>query len=159
MKLKNFNDYEIDVENGTVWSYKSNRFIGAKHPKGYWYVGLMDNDGKQHNFILQRLIWIAVNGNIPEGLQVNHIDENKSNNSITNLNLMTCKENCNFGTRNTRRAKKQSKQVAVYKDGVLVMTFASTAEAGRKGFDQSGVAACCRGKLKSYKGYQWKYIN
>ena len=53
---------------------------------------------------------------------------------------------------------KKSKQVAAYKNGTLIMTFPSTQEAGRNGFDQGNVCACCRGKLPHYKGYNWRYV-
>lgn len=49
-----------------------------------------------------RLVYMAHKGLIPKGLQVNHKDEDKENNCIENLELMTQKENCNYGTRNQR---------------------------------------------------------
>lgn len=38
-------------------------------------------------------------------MQINHKDENKANNCIGNLELMTNKENCSYGTRNARISK------------------------------------------------------
>ena len=164
IKLENYSDYEIYPELGKVWSIKSNNWIGAKQAKGYWRVTLHDDDGKQKNFQLHRLIWESVNGTIPEGLQVNHIDEDKSNNSITNLNLMTPKQNSNWGTGIERSAEKRtngvtSKQVAAYKDGVLVMAFPSTKEAQRNGFSSGHISQCCNGKLSHYKSYTWRYLS
>lgn len=40
-----------------------------------------------------------------EHMQINHKDENKANNCIDNLELMTNKENCSYGTRNARISK------------------------------------------------------
>lgn len=40
-----------------------------------------------------RLIWLAVNGPIPEGMQVNHINHNTSDDKITNLELVTRQQN------------------------------------------------------------------
>ena len=168
IKIKGFSNYWIFPTLGMVWSLFSNRWIGHKGKNEYWYVGLTDDDGEQHKFQLYRLIWMTVNGEIPENMQVNHISEDKSSNSIWNLNLMTPKENSNWGTREERRlantdykkiAEKLSKQVGAFLDGVLVFTFPSTAEAGRNGFDQSNVAKCCNGKLPHYKGYTWRYLN
>lgn len=28
---------------------------------------------------------------------------------------------------------------------------------GRNGFDASAISACCKGKLKTHKGYKWSY--
>ena len=52
-----------------------------------------------------RCIYSAFYGPIPEGMQVNHIDEDPTNNRLENLNLMTPKENTNWGTGIARRAK------------------------------------------------------
>lgn len=51
---------------------------------------------------------------IPKGLQINHKDENKENNCIENLELMTNKENCNYGSRNARisRTKRMYQSMA-----------------------------------------------
>ena len=106
MKLENFSNYEIYPEEGKIWSYKSNRFVGYQNPKGYWQVGLTDDEGVQHHFYLQRVIWLTVNGQIPESMDVNHIDEDPSNCAICNLNLMTRKENINWASRNARVAEK-----------------------------------------------------
>ena len=54
-------------------------------------------------YLVHRLVWEAFNGPIPEGMQVNHIDENKRNNNLDNLNLMTPMENVNWGTGIERR--------------------------------------------------------
>ena len=171
MKLEGFSGYEIYPEEGRVWSYKSNKWIGSpdETTSGYWKVGLMGDDGKQYNFYLHRLIWQAVNGAIPEGLEVNHITEDKNLNGIQHLSLCSHKDNINFGTGIQRRARKQrngkrSKQVGAFKNGVLVMTFPSINEARRQGYTASNISACCRNCYtrqgnNTYKGYQWKFLN
>ena len=168
MKIPNYSNYEIYPNEGKIWSYKRNRFVGRKDKKGYWFCTLTADDGTQWTTRVHRLVWECVNGAIPQGMQVNHIDENKDNNSISNLNLMTCKENCNFGTRNERVRKANtngitSKQVGAFRDGVLMMVFPSTAEAQRNGYKQGNVSKCCRNCFNRqgnniYKGYQWRYI-
>ena len=51
-----------------------------------------------------------------------------------------------------------SKQVYQYTlAGELVKVWHSTMECGRNGYNQGTVAACCRGELNKYKGFQWKY--
>ena len=159
MKLEGFSGYEIYPEEGKVWSYKSNRFVGSKNPKGYWYVSLIDDNRKQHTFILSRLIWESVYGKIPEGYEVNHTTEDKNMNGIQFLSLCTHKENCNFGTAIQRSAEKRSRQVGAFKDGVLVLVFSSTSEAERSGYDSGHIVKCCNNIRKSHKGYQWKYLS
>lgn len=159
-QIPNYSNYVILPNEGLVYSLKRNRFIGNKHSKtGYWQCTLYGDNGSIWDTSFHRFIYEAVYGPIPEGLQVNHIDENPSNNVISNLNLMTPKENINWGTRNERVAKTKSKPVGAYKNGILQFTFSSTREAERNGFHSGAISNCCRGiHYKTYKGYEWRYI-
>ena len=111
-------------------------------------------------------MWEAVTGEpIPENLEINHISEIKTENFFANLQLISHKENCNFGSRNERARKantngKRSKAVGAFKDGELVMIFPSVNEAQRQGFDIGSVGKCCRGvkNYKTHKGYEWRYL-
>ena len=73
----------------------------VKNTDNYLTV-LLYKDRKRKRLLIHRLVWQTFNGPIPEGLQINHIDENPQNNSLDNLNLMTPKENSNWGTRTER---------------------------------------------------------
>lgn len=158
-QLPNFSSYIILPNEGLIWSKKTGKFVGSKQSDGYYHTALTDDNGKATCGLLHRFIYEAVNGPIPEGLQVNHIDENKGNNRIDNLNLMTPKENNNWATHNERVAKAKSNPVGAYVDGVLKFTFPSTAEAERNGFDHSHISKCCLGERKSHKGYEWRYLD
>ena len=166
--FRNFSKYEI-YDDGRIYSYKTKKFLKpATNKQGYQQVSLIDNEGKRKTYRVNRVVYESVTGeHIPEGMQVNHINEDKTDNSFSNLNLLTPKENVNWGTCIERRAKthskenkngKLSKQVGAYKSGKLVLVFPSTRESQRQGFNQGAVAACCRGELKTYKGFEWKYI-
>ena len=174
-KFRNFDKYEI-YEDGRIWSYKRNKFLKpATNQEGYKFVVLYDNECKRKTYRLNRLIYETFTREpILEGMEVNHIDENKENNHINNLNLMTHKENINFGTRTERASKslknnkklsksltnnpKISKSVGAFKDGELIMVFPSTMEARRQGFSQGNIWACCIGERKTHKGFEWRYI-
>lgn len=125
---------------------------------GYYQVYLYDN-GKKKCYKVHRLVYEAFNGPIPEGMQVNHINEVKTDNRLTNLNLMTCEENNNWGTRNERIAAKNGRWVIKLSLNNEILHFYKSAnEAGREvGIDIPGVIKCCNGKLKTSGGFIWKY--
>lgn len=123
---KDFLNYEI-FEDGRIWSYKSNKFLKPTTGKnGYQQVNLTDNEGKRKLYLLHMVVYEAVTGSpIPEGYEINHISEAKDENFFENLQLLTHKENINFGTRTERMTKSKSKQVGAFKNGELVMSFPS----------------------------------
>lgn len=69
------------------------RRIDSKNTTGYFAVKLTAPDGKRFSTSAHRVQWIANNGPIPEGKEVNHKDRNKANNRLDNLELVTRGEN------------------------------------------------------------------
>lgn len=165
MKFRDYSNYEV-FEDGRIWSYKKKRFMKPKtNNSGYQLVFLSNEEEKMKGYLVHRIVYETFSGEpIPEGMQVNHINEIKTDNRFENLNLMTPKQNTNYGSGIERCRKaltnnpKISKQVGAFKDGKLVMTFPSANECGRQGFSQGHISACCRGEEKTHKGFEWKYI-
>ena len=135
---------------------------------GYLRVNIYKN-GKQKTRFIHRLVAGAFVPN-PNGYsEINHRDENKVNNYANNLEWCTREYNNNHGTRSERSSQARSKKVkAINIETNEVITFNSTVEAGRKGYDQGSVSAACRelykasnGKLigdgRTYKGFRWYY--
>ena len=158
--FRNFTKYEI-YEDGRIWSYKRNKFLKpSTNNLGYQVVALSDNEGKIKTYNVHRVVYEAVTGRpIPPGYEINHRSEVKTENMITNLELLTHKDNVNWGTRTERC----SKQVGAFKNNELVLVFPSTREAGRQGFNSGNVSKCCRNCYMRegnnvYKGFVWKYI-
>lgn len=77
----------------------------STNPSGYDIV-VLQNNGYKTTKTVHRIVYEAFNGHIPEGLEVNHINECKTDNRIENLNLMTREENLRYGTGIERRASK-----------------------------------------------------
>lgn len=145
------------IDNGAGGYIQKGRILKLRKDKyGYLKAHLYKKSCNKF-FSVHRLVWEAFNGAIPEGMQVNHINEDKTDNRLENLNLMTPKENCNWGTHNQRVSITKSIPVLqLTLDGELVKEWASAFEAGRNGFDYSTIRACCNGKLKKHKGFIWK---
>lgn len=108
---------------------------------------------------IHTLVYEAFIGKIPKGYYVNHIDENKANNAVWNLNLLTAKENSNWGTRNERIAKSLSKPISQYTlDGAFVNIFESAKEASKiTKICRTSICSCCTGRRNKAGGYIWKY--
>lgn len=126
---------------------------------GYLGVVLCKNKQKKKHLV-HRLVAEAFIPNWFDDQEVNHIDEDKINNRVENLEWCDHKFNCNYGTRNKRVAEQQSKPVLQYtKNGEFVKEWSSIMEADRNGFNCSNIIRCCKGKQKQYIGFIWKYKN
>lgn len=173
--IKNFeNSYQVS-NYGRVKSISRNitcRDGKIKHVKerilrpkitsnGYLMVVLRGNNQPYYKNIhrLVALSFIPNPCNLP---QVNHIDENKLNNRVDNLEWCSEHYNANYGTRNFKISNKlkqrNTQKIAQYDlQGNLIHIFNNTREAisafGSKIYD------CCTGKLYTLKGYTFRYIN
>lgn len=129
---------------------------------GYHQVSLRKMNKRKLKYV-HVLVMETFVGDKPEGYEVNHIDEDKSNNRLDNLEYLTRKENNNYGTRIERHKKKaingkRSKKVkgTCIKTGKTII-FPSIAEAQRQGYGTS-ISEVCNGKRKSCNGYTWNFI-
>lgn len=155
-------EYEVSSE-GRIRNKKTGRILKpAKNSSGYLQVVLCKN-GKKKSLFVHRLVadvWIPNPDNLP---QVNHINENKEDNRVENLEWCTRQYNINHGTRGERQSKTRKekgsccKKVYCYE---LDKTFDSISEAGRKtGATREGILRCCQGKQKTTGGMHWKYVD
>ena len=131
-----------------------------KNRDGYLIICLW-KDGKAKNYYVHRLVAAAFCDN-PHGFkEVNHIDEDKTNNCADNLEFCSKSYNNNYGTRNKRIAEKRSKPViAIDKRTGLILEFLSALEAEKEtGINNGNIIKCCKGKLKSCGGFYWMYAD
>ena len=159
-KFRDYDKYDV-YPDGRIWSYSRKKFLKPSTTKdGYQRVMLYDNEGNAKWYLLHRVVYEAVTGEyIPQGYEINHISEVKTENFFANLQLVTHKENINFGTGTIRSTKSRSKQVGAFKNGELIFIFTSLNEARRQGFNSGHISKCCNGKRNTHKGYTWKYLN
>lgn len=93
-------DITCDLANGKVYGTRGpggkplaeKRELGFIHPSGYVHINLSSN-GVKKQVRAHRVIYMAANGHIPDDMVVDHINNDKSDNRICNLQLLTAKEN------------------------------------------------------------------
>lgn len=154
--------YEVS-DTGLVRSLKfgKERILSSKKNRGNGYLQVvLYRDGKRKCLYVHRLV---ANAFIPNPLKlatVNHIDENKLNNSVANLEWMTQGDNNRYGTHDLRVALAQSKSVLQLDQfGNVVRQFLSIREAARQtGISDGSICEICNGgRRKTAGGFSWKY--
>lgn len=138
--------------------FRKGKILKPNVIKGYEQVTLTLNKNRK-GYMVHRLVagaFIDNNKNLP---QVNHIDGNKMNNRVDNLEWCTAKENMIHSVENYIRV--DLKPVDMFSiDGEKVCSFPSIGNASKKtGIAKNGILKCCKGRygFKTAGGYVWKY--
>lgn len=119
--------------------------------QGYAVVSLNKKNYKTH-----RLVASAFIPNPNNYDEVNHIDEDKLNNDVNNLEWCTHKQNVNWGTRNERAAISNGTPIVCLDfDGNLVKEYPSISSVEADGFHYSSVSACIKGRSKTAQKFIW----
>lgn len=146
---------------GNGKTHKSSRILkittGGSSRK-YLRATLYKN-GVPRFYSVHRLVWIAFNGPIPEGYEVNHINECCTDNRLENLNLLTRKENNTWGTRLDRVSDTLGKWVIqLSKNNEILHFYPSASKASKTTkINRGDISSCCRGVIKTAGGFIWKY--
>lgn len=141
---------------------------------GYLTVFLM-KDGKGKTCYIHRLVAETFIQNIENKPQVNHIDGNKKNNCVNNLEFCTLKCNVqhawntglceavrnNFKLHHSKNAHRSKKKVIQYNlNGDFIKKWQGMTDAGKQlNILVSSISDCCKGRYKTAGGYKWKYDN
>ena len=125
---------------------------------GYLIVSLHKN-GKKKTYTVHRLVAKAFIDNPLMLPQINHIDENKKNNKVDNLEWCTDEYNNAYGTRVERLIRTQSRTVLQFDmNGNFIKEWVGAGEISRVlHISQSAITRCCNGQRNYAYGYKWKY--
>ncbi len=150
-QVSNFGRVKRLLKNG------NEKFLSGKKDKdGYIEIILSANQRKKY-FRLHRLVADAFIPNPENKPQINHKDRNKKNNSVANLEWVTCSENVVHSFETGRKIYKRP-IVQYTKNMEVVSYWNSIREAGRSlNIAVNNISSCCGGKLPSAGGYIWRY--
>ena len=119
------------------------------------------NNSRKIQARLHRLVALAFIPNVENKEQVNHIDGNKHNNRIDNLECVTNSENQLHAYKNGLEKPSLQKRVKQFDlKGNYIQTFEYITEVERKlKINASSISSVCKGKRKTAGGYIWKYAD
>lgn len=170
--IPDFPNYRISRD-GDVWScYKYKTAIPTETWRpvkqvldkgtGYFLVTLC-HEGVRRNQFIHRLLAQLYLQNPHNKLHVNHVDTNKQNNSLNNLEWATPQENASHAARHglyqpSIDATRRDVEQICLRTGASLASFESLHEAGRvTGIQWQNIWKVCNGQRKSAGGYSWVY--
>lgn len=147
------------IQQGREQKYSGRIIQPYVNNSGYLMVSISRGNNKKR-FTVHYLVASAFIPNPHNFPQINHINENKLDNNVSNLEWCSIKYNINYGTCTYRRAIKMGKGVARYKkDGQLVDMYYSIHEACRKtGIARASISSCLKGRMITAGNCFWKII-
>lgn len=128
---------------------------------GYVHVNL-SNCGKRKKFAIHRLVGMAFIQNPNNLPMINHMDENKHNNCVSNLEWCDAKYNTNYGTAIDRSIDKRANKIYQYSlDGQYIKEWRCIGDISDSMPDHKNcsrnIHKCCELKRNKAYGYMWSY--
>lgn len=164
-------DHRIRQRNNSEKLYKGKILNTWSDKIGYTIVGL----NKHNKYKLKKVHRLVAEAFIPNPenkSDVNHIDGDKSNNIVSNLEWVTRSENMKHaydtglskpywtGKRGSNSATGRSVKQIDIKTGKIINIYGSMEEAARELHiaSPSNIRGCIIGRQKSCAGFKWKYV-
>lgn len=145
-------NYRIS-KTGNIYTNDSNNIINHRISNGYKMVGLNTLNGYK-TYTLHRLVAMTFIPNPNNYPVVNHINENRMDNKVENLEWVTQKENVNKSSKITSHSRKV---LQIYDDNVFIEYDSITEAAQEMNLSRAAISKACLGINKSAGGYKWKY--
>lgn len=163
VKIKENSYYTMNMGEMRKRTQKSKIMKPIENGYGYLKVSLTDENKKVSNNYIHRLVALHFIDNHCNKSQVNHLDGNKKNNNVNNLEWVSPKENIyhlvnelNFKP-NTKGIRQPSPVIQIDKsNGEIIAEFDTITQAHNE-TGISHISSVCRGVRKTAGGYKWKY--
>lgn len=146
-------------KHGRCANIKTGKFLNASTTNdGYLRYSLYINE-KSINILAHCLVYNTFNPSdtINKNEQINHIDGDKKNNSIDNLEKVTNIENMMHSYYNLKQNIIKIRKYDL--DDNFISEYESISQAARdNNYNISGISQAANGKIKTYKGFVWKKV-
>jgi len=149
--LTSINGYTCDPEKGLIFGKRLKRPVGRVNGRGYVELTNGGFAGLAH-----RLIWESVSGPIPRGMQINHINGCKTDNRISNLEVVTPSENLSHAYRTGLATAKGESNGRAQLTGESVRFIRSSSESTPRIAELLGVSRRTVSDVRS--GNTWRNI-
>lgn len=152
-------NYSIS-DKGEVRKDANNYIMKLQIQQGYKHVTLQINK-KAKRFRVHRLVAEAFIPNPENKPYVNHIDGNRQNNLVENLEWVTPAENTQHAVQNGLMLPTRERAVVQFDlDGSKIAEFPSLSEAARQtNSSDEKICICCQLQREQHNGFQWRYKN
>lgn len=159
--MKEFIPEYFITKEGKIYSKLKEKGLRELRPhvnnRGYMVITIRKKCYKIHRLVAENFL-----PKIDGKPVVNHIDGDKLNNNVNNLEWCTQSENVQHAWNNGLNSRTREvlyKKVYCILDGKIIAEYGSIKEAEEKNPKAKGhIAACCRGKRKTAGGYIWEYV-
>lgn len=159
-KWESYHDTHLKFSSyGRLLNTQTNRILKQHQDKnGYCYYS-PKLDGKTKKVLVHRGVYESFNHvTLSREEQIDHIDGNRSNNTLKNLRLVTAQENCQY--RSDKRTKTYDYVIGQFDlDNNLIATFPNQAAAAKAvGVATGSISNAVNGKCKTIKEFIWKKV-
>lgn len=140
---------------GKVYSYNQKGFLKGVDLHGYRQVHII-SEGKPKKYLVHRMVamcWLPNPLNLPI---INHKDENKQNNIVSNLEWCTYGYNLTYNNLKVRNAQKTGKKVVRVEDGEVYYSIREAAR--RNGVSKNAISVALNNEKRTAKGYHWQMV-
>ena len=150
-----FPNYSIS-EDGEIRNSKGKIIKGEISNNGYRRVSLSNNDVKHKKMSVHRLVaetYIPNPYNYPE---VNHKNENKLDNHVSNLEWCSTLDNLNHSRVIEKASVAKFRKVKCVTTGKIYNSIKEASD--ELGLYHSNIVACCNGRRATCGGLEWEYL-